>query len=183
MTIGGAVLCGGRGTRFGDPHKALRRLPDNTCAAARALAALAGAGCTPLLISANDPAPYATFGLPVIPDRRPGCGPLGGITAALAQHAPLCLLAGDMFRFNATCVRRLLDAFDGRLCVAWGQQMEPLCVVAGPAILPEALAALDRGECSVYRLWQRLHAVAVHFDDATIFADLDTPEDLQRAVL
>lgn len=181
MGIGGAIICGGRGTRMGDPHKAMRALPDGTCAAARVRAALRGAGCDPLLVSANDPAPYVPLGLPVVADVRSGCGPLGGIAAVLAVHAPLCLVAGDMPRFDAGCVQQLLAAFDGRLCVAWDVRMQPLCAVAAATILPEVLAALERGEHGVHRLWERLGAVPVRFADPAVFADLDTPEDLARS--
>lgn len=180
MGIGGAIICGGRGTRMGDPRKALRRLADGSCAGGRVRAALHDAGCDPLLVSADDAAAYAPLGLPVVADARPGCGPLGGIAAVLAVHAPLCLVAGDMPRFDAGCVRRLIAGFDGRLCVAWGARMQPLCAVAGVGVLPEAMAALERGEHGVYRLWERLGAVPVRFDDEAVFADLDTPEDLAR---
>lgn len=181
MHLAGAIIAGGRGTRLGDPHKSLRRLPDGSCAASRLIAALGAAGCSPLLVSANQPEPWAALGLQVVADRRDGCGPLGGIEAVLQVHAPVCLLAGDMTAFTAADVRRLIGGFDGRLCVAWGPGgMQPLAAVVGSGILAEVSAALDRGEHGVYRLWERLRALPVRFDDDAVFADLDTPDDLAR---
>ena len=180
MQIAGAIIAGGRGTRMGDPHKALRRLPDGTSAGMRVRDALRAAGCDPLLVSANDPVPWTALGLPVVADRRADCGPLAGIEAVLLAQAPVCLIAGDMPAFDVDCVRRLLAGFDGRLCVAWGERMQPLCAVIGGAILPEVTAALERGEHGVYRLWERLRALPVRFADEAVFADLDTPDDLAR---
>jgi molybdopterin-guanine dinucleotide biosynthesis protein A len=180
MGMAGGIICGGRGSRLGDPHKAMRRLGDGSCAAARIATALRTAGCDPLLISANDPAPYAPLGLPVLADARAGCGPLGGIAALLTAHAPLCLVAGDMPCFDAACVRRLIAAFDGRLCVAWGSRMQPLCAVVGADVRGAVLEALAGDRHGVHRLWEDLGAVPVAFADEGVFADLDTPDDLRR---
>jgi len=47
-----------------------------------------------LFIVADDASPYLDLGLPVIPDRHHGCGPAGGIHAALCHAAhPLVLCA------------------------------------------------------------------------------------------
>ncbi len=182
MRIAGAIIAGGRGSRMGTPHKALLALPDGSTPVARLIAALGGAGCAPLLIAANDAEPYVAFGLPVVADRRTGCGPLAGIEAALlaTDTEAVCVVPGDQPLFDQTAVERLIADWDGRLAVAHSERMQPLCAVIGRALALEVSAALDRGEHAVYRLWDRLGAAAVRFTDDRVFVDLDVPEDLAR---
>lgn len=182
MQLAGAIIAGGRGSRMGSPHKAAIRLGDGRTSSERLAAALHGAGCAPVVIVANEAHPYLGMGLCVVPDRRPGLGPLAGIEAALLALAPMpvCVVAGDMPKLGAKDIRRLLHAWDGRLAVAWTDRMQPLCAVVASNLVSEVSAALDRGEHGVYRLWERLGAVPVRFADAESFTDLDTPEDLAR---
>lgn len=166
---------------MGNPHKAAIRLRDGSTPAQRLDIALRAAGCSPVVVVANDPAPYA--GLRVIPDLRPGLGPLAGIEAALLALAPaaVCLVAGDMPALDATHLRQLIAAWDGRLAVAWTERMQPLCAVVASGLASEVSMALDRGEHGVQRLWQRLDARPVCFASTLPFRDLDTPEDLLGA--
>lgn len=167
---------------MGSPHKAAIRLGDGSTPSERLATALHGAGCAPVVIVSNDSSPYFGMGLCVVADRRTGLGPLAGIEAALMALAPLpvCVVAGDMPKLGAEDLRRLLNAWDGRLAVAWTDRMQPLCAVVAADLVGEVSAALDRGEHGVYRLWERLGAVPVRFADAETFTDLDTPEDLAR---
>jgi molybdopterin-guanine dinucleotide biosynthesis protein A len=167
---------------MGSPHKAAIRLGDGSTSSDRLAAALHGAGCAPVVIVANEASPYVGMGLCVVADRRTGLGPLAGIEAALMALAPLpvCVVAGDMPKLGAEDLRRLVNAWDGRLAVAWTDRMQPLCAVVAADLVGEVSAALDRGEHGVYRLWERLGAVPVRFADAEAFTDLDTPEDLAR---
>lgn len=178
MLIAGAIIAGGRGSRMGNPHKAAIRLRDGTTSAQRLAAALGGAGCAPVVVVANDATPYA--GMRVIPDLRPGLGPLAGIEAAMLALAPaaVCLVAGDMPCLVSADIQRLVSAWDGRLAVAWTDRMQPLCAVVASDLTSEISAALDHGALGVHRLWQRLGAAQVQFTDSAAFRDLDTPEDL-----
>lgn len=85
------VLAGGRATRMGGADKALLPFAGTTLLD-HVLGRVAGQGA-PLLLSANgDPARFARFGLPVLPDPVGNWpGPLAGILAGLewlATHAP-----------------------------------------------------------------------------------------------
>jgi molybdopterin-guanine dinucleotide biosynthesis protein A len=94
--VAAAIIAGGEARRLGGRVKALLTI-DGQTVLERQLAVLAPR-CAAIAISANDPAPFQERGLPVIPDRRPGLGPLAGIAAALAWcPAPyLLIVAGDM---------------------------------------------------------------------------------------
>ncbi|MEM9562193.1 MAG: molybdenum cofactor guanylyltransferase [Actinomycetota bacterium] len=76
----GAVLCGGRSTRFGS-DKALAPFGSSTVGD-RVVAALRGAGVDP--VAAIGGTAGDRLGLPTIADRRPGEGPLAGLATALA---------------------------------------------------------------------------------------------------
>ncbi len=97
----GLILAGGRGTRMGGgTPKPLRLLSDRPLIA-HVADRLRGV-VDPLLLNANDAAAYEAFGLPVVPDLRPGFqGPLAGIETGLAYLAHnggpdrLLTLAGD----------------------------------------------------------------------------------------
>lgn len=60
-----------------------------------------------ILIVANDPEPYRRFDLPIVADEIPGCGPLGGLHAALraTRSEQLFLCACDMPALSAAAVR------------------------------------------------------------------------------
>src|ERR1700723_2305498 len=87
----GLVLAGGLARRMGGGDKALISIGGVTILD-RVLARLRPA-CAGIVLNANgDPARFARFGLPVIPDSVPDfAGPLAGILAGLdwaARHVP-----------------------------------------------------------------------------------------------
>ena len=60
----------------------------------------------------GDPRKYGHLGYPVLPDRRPGAGPLGGIESALSYTTAdwNLVLACDMPAISAEFLRGLLEA-------------------------------------------------------------------------
>ncbi len=80
--VTGVILCGGQAVRMGGTEKGLLPLA-GTPMFAHVRARLAPQ-VGPVVLSANrEAASYACFGDPVVPDRVPGLGPLGGLDAAL----------------------------------------------------------------------------------------------------
>ncbi|HUB11630.1 MAG TPA: NTP transferase domain-containing protein, partial [Acetobacteraceae bacterium] len=79
MRIAGVILAGGRATRLGGGDKPLMQVGDAPMLA-RIVAALRGEASV-LAINANgDPARFAAFNLPVLPDGAfAGEGPLAGV--------------------------------------------------------------------------------------------------------
>src|SRR5690606_29284970 len=105
----GAILAGGRNVRYGAP-KALAmvdgaRIIDRVMRALRAV--------TPdLILIANDADVYASVGLPMRPDARPGLGALGGIYTALlwareAGRPGILAVACDMPFLDTRLLARL----------------------------------------------------------------------------
>jgi molybdenum cofactor guanylyltransferase len=149
--LAAAILAGGAATRLGGRTKPLivvdgRTILDRQLAALRALdPALEIALC------ANDPAPFAHLGLPVLADRAVGLGPLAGIAAALrwSQRRHLLVLAGDMPWVTPAALECLLaycdDSADAVVPVVGGR-LEPLFAVYGPACAPVIEERLARGQ-------------------------------------
>ena len=185
--LAGAILAGGLATRYGGAVKGDLDAGGGRTILQRLLAELAAAGIDEVIVSANDPARYASLGRPVVADLRPGLGPLGGIEAVLAHHAgrfnATVLLPCDLPGITAAQIGELAAAFRGgqsRIVVAeTGDSFRhPLCSVVHNGLLPDISAALDAGELSVGRLWHKLGAAAVRFDDQTPFFNVNTPQDL-----
>ena len=92
----GIVLAGGRATRLGGGDKGLRTIGGRPIL--DHVVAAMSAQCHPLIINANgDPARFARFGLPIVPDDLADHpGPLAGLLAGLdwvARHQPDALFA------------------------------------------------------------------------------------------
>lgn len=97
--IFGAVLCGGASSRMGEP-KALVELGGRPLAS-RAAASLAAAGAEEVVLVGGDPAWADALDLPLVADRWPGEGPLGGLATAVidgggasAQRDDIVVVAG-----------------------------------------------------------------------------------------
>lgn len=87
--IAGVVLAGGRASRMGGGDKALLPLAGRPMLA-HVVARLAPQVAALALSANSDPARFAAFGLPVLPDPMPGQpGPLAGILAGLDWAAGL----------------------------------------------------------------------------------------------
>lgn len=95
------------------------------------------------------------LGAPEIADARPGCGPLGGLHAALmhAGGAPVFVLACDLPAVGRELVAHLIGAATGRggHTLPWsvlprqGDRRQPLCGVYSASSLRVVRERLDRG--------------------------------------
>lgn len=187
----GAILAGGRSSRFGGAPKGLARV-GGARLVDRAAAAL-GSVCDDLVLVAH--APDAAAWLPgarVVADVRPGLGALGGVHAALAHAgAAVIVVAWDMPFVPASLLAELRDV--GRrgadAVVPVGDDgPEPLCAFYGPRCLAAAGALLDRGERraralaeSVDTVWLAADRLARHGDPAVTMLSVNAPADLARA--
>jgi molybdopterin-guanine dinucleotide biosynthesis protein A len=186
-TIRGAILAGGRATRYGGAPKGLLEAAPGISIVERLVSELASAGVDDVLIVTNSLRDYRRLGLPLIPDIRPGLGPLAGIEAALAHYSDTCeavlFLPCDLPAITARELRCLMDAFAASaapvaVAVAEPFLWQPLCAVVHNALRETVSRALDEGRRSVRELWQEVGAIPVYFPDAAPFLNVNTAEDM-----
>ncbi len=191
----GVILAGGRATRMGGGDKGLLPLAGGRILD-HVIAGLAPQ-CAPMAINANgDPARFADFALPVLPDPLPDHpGPLAGVLAALDWAAGL---GADAVITVAADTPFLPPDLAARLAAAAGP--EGLAIAASPdatgqvrahptfglwptALRHDLLGALERGTRKVMA-WVEGHRAgravwpSRPFDP---FFNINTPEDLAEA--
>ncbi len=191
------ILAGGQARRMGGGDKCLLDLGGQTvlgCVLER-LRPQAG----PVALNANgDPARFAPFGLPVLPDSVPGfAGPLAGVLAGLDWAAErgaerIVSVAADTPFFPADLVARLLAAADGsgaRVVLAAtdeaerGPRRHPTFGLWPVALREDLRRALDGGLRKVVQWTDRHGAASAVFASggADPFFNVNTAADLETA--
>jgi molybdopterin-guanine dinucleotide biosynthesis protein A len=127
-------------------------------------------------------------------DVRRGCGPMGGLHAALAQTEAeaVLLLACDMPNLPPDLLGALAAHAartpDADICAPRiAGEPQPLCAVYRRRCLPQVVAALDTAEYALHHLLGRARthwlseADLAPFDPTgQAFVNLNTPDDLAR---
>lgn len=192
MRIIAVLLAGGQGTRMGGGDKPLRMLGGRTLLD-HAIARIAPQVDTMVLNANGDPARFAAWGLPVIPDPIEGFpGPLAGILAGLRWAAARG--ASDVLSVP-TDTPFLPPDLAIRLAEARAEAGVPLaCAASGgwthpviglwPVHLADALEADLRAGMRKIDRWTAQHGIA-HADFPTAprdpFLNVNTPEELAAA--
>ncbi|GJD54255.1 molybdenum cofactor guanylyltransferase MobA [Methylobacterium dankookense] len=189
----GLILAGGQARRMGGGDKPLLRLAGRTLLD-RVVERLAPQCAAGLALSANgDPARFAGFPGPVLPDPVPGQpGPLAGILAGLEQAAAAGIgsvvsVSGDAPFLPDDLVARLAaarDAAGGALALAASGERQHFTIALWPSALAGALRAyLDRGERRVggFVLARSPALAAWPTEPVDPFLNVNTPEDLAAA--
>ena len=185
------ILAGGRSRRMGTDkaflsyhNEPLIRSPIRTCQSVTTDVRIIG-----------DPARYACFGLPVIPDSGESLGPLSGIHTAL-QHSLAhfgCVIACDMPLMPPAFFRLMLLKLPGPDAVVMrfnDGAVEPLCGIYSLTCLPVTEQNLVSGKLKItdllsqiqveYITEEELHAQGM---SRKIFTNVNTPDDLKRLEL
>lgn len=184
------ILAGGLARRMGGGDKPLHpfgpaTLLDHVIARLRPQA-------TPLLLSANgDPARFARFRLPVLPDPLPGHpGPLAGILAGLewaAAHGhPLVLSApGDTPFLPPDLVPRLAAASAPIACARSAGRLHPTVALWPTTLAAPLRTALAAGDNRVAAFAAAHGLAAVDWPASPLdpFLNVNTPADLEAAHL
>ncbi len=183
------VLAGGKSTRMGRDKATLplagRTLLETALAVARAV--------TKDVFILGSPELYGAFGK-VIADVFPGCGPLGGIHAAL-EHSQTDLnliLAVDTPFLSARLLAYLVERAHQSQAVVTAPEInsypQPLCAVYRRDFLPVAEQALRAGNYKIVPLFPESRTLAIAEAElarfaftAEMFENLNTPEDLEHA--
>jgi molybdenum cofactor guanylyltransferase len=185
------VLAGGKSTRMGTDKAFVvlqgRKLLERALQLARSV--------TNRVSIVGDPAKFAGFG-PVVQDIFPGCGPLGGIHAALrgSETDLNLILAVDVPFVSASLlrylVRRAVESPTALITVPrTGRQWQPLCAIYRRKFQDPAEQSLRAGRYRIDALFdkKRTHVItgeellAAGFS-ADLFTNVNTPQDLAAAV-
>lgn len=136
-----------------------------------------------VLIGANEPAKYAFLGLPIVPDRARGQGPLMGILSCVARAAHECcfVTACDIPELEPRFVLEMVAQAAGADVVmprlADGRA-EPLLAVYRKTIVPVAEDLLRAGPQRVTALLQGVRVRYVPFGPPDWYRNLNVPEDM-----
>jgi molybdopterin-guanine dinucleotide biosynthesis protein A len=188
MRIFGVILAGGSGRRMGGADKSALTL-GGVPLIARAIDRLE-AQVERLAISANgEPARFARYRLPILPDDAPQ-GPLSGILAALdwaaAEDATAVVsVAVDTPFFPGDLVPRLILAGEstetGLALAESAGRVHPTFGLWPVGLRHDLRDTLTRGEARVTDFARRHGAAHAAFEDPRAFLNINTPEDLARA--
>ena len=185
------ILAGGRAERLGGAEKPLILLGGQTILE-RILAALADDVAAVALSANGDPARFARFGLPVLPDGPfAGEGPLAGLLAGLDWAAALGAAAlltvpGDTPFLPAHLAPRLAPA--PAVAASFGRlhHLVALWPVAARAALAARLAAPGPRAVAAFAATLAPRVVEFHVEPAGSprdpFLNINTPADLARAI-
>ena len=155
--------------------------------------------CVQVILNANgDPARFAGFGLPVIPDDIPDfAGPLAGVLAGLdwaATHRPdlawMVSVPGDCPFLPSDLVEKLhtARAAEGTplACAKSGEWRHPVAGLWPVALRSDLRRALVDEDLHKIEVWTRRHGIAIaEWPDRPVdpFFNVNTPEDRARAEL
>ena len=177
------MLAGGKSSRMGR-DKALLPFRGGALAGYAAATVAAAAGSVILI---GDPQKYGHLGYTVLPDRKPGAGPVGGIESALSYTAADWNLvrACDMPGISAEFLRGLMDAAERAGADALAPtgpcgRLEPLCAVYHRRCRETLGRALEAGVRKVTDAPAGLEVARLAVDDAACFENLNTPEEWAR---
>jgi len=190
MRVTGVIQAGGRSTRMGGEPKALLELGGKRIVE-RVVDAL-GAVLADLLVVTTTPELYAFLHLPMVGDRYPEGGSLGGIfTGVAAATGDAAFTVACDMPFIHPDVVRLVLARAGEADVVVprvGDQHETMHALYAKACLAPMEARLRAGRLKIVGFFPDVRvleidtaAVARHRAPEIAFMNVNTPEELARA--
>ena len=182
--IRSVILCGGESRRMGR-DKALLPLQGRPMAALLA-GRLEVLG--PVALSVQDADDYPDLPWPKLADEAKGCGPLGGLCAALrwAEDDPVFVCACDLPLVQAETALSLAAALtpeaDAVVPCGLDDRLQPLCAIYRGRCLNAARRQLAAGRLRVTELLAQLRVVAFPADclpgGARSLTNINTPEEV-----
>lgn len=185
--VAGIVLAGGQSRRMGGGDKGLLDLGGRPLIGH----VIARLGCARAISANGDPARYAGFGLPVLPDSVAGWpGPLAGVLAGMDWAAAqgigrIVTAAADTPFFPRDLAERLAEAAAPVALAACEGQEHPAFAAWDVDLREDLRAALAAGTRRM-RDWMDRHGAArvqfpVGSKGADPFFNVNTPADLETA--
>ncbi len=189
MNLSGAVLAGGRSSRFG-ADKALASWRGKTLLE-HALAGLQG--CEERFVVGGDAARYGFAGVAVHPDPEPHRGSLSGLALALqvAAQPRVAATACDMPRLSGAYWSFLagLEPADAVIPENASGRLEPLAAIYAVTCLAPVRVALEADQLRMTGWLERVTVRVVAWSDvesrfgSDAFRNVNTRADLERARL
>lgn len=193
--VTGLILAGGRGSRMGHVDKGLQRFRNSTMVA-HVLRRLVPQ-VKRVVINANQNLDaYCVFGTPVWPDDIQGFeGPLAGLETGLRRCTTdfLVTVPCDSPFFPTDLVARLhIALMEGHADLALAVtdevsddgtvriQPQPVFALMKTELLPVLSAYLELGGRRMDGWYKDIKVIAVRFDDASAFRNINTLGDLQK---
>ena len=185
--IAGILLAGGQSRRMGGGDKGLLDLGGQPLIAH----VIARLGCARAISANGDPARYAQFGLPVLPDSVAGWpGPLAGVLAGMDWAATqgiarIVTAAADTPFFPRDLAVRLAEAAAPLALAACKGDEHPAFAAWDVGLREDLRAALAAGTRRMRDWMDARGAVRVRFavgpEGADPFFNINTPADLETA--
>lgn len=180
MRYGVVILAGGKSFRMGTPKHQLQT------GGVRFLDRLAQefGGFSELMVSVDDASRHPEIPYPMVSDKKAGCGPMGGLHAALAccVSDALVTVPCDVPYFSKTIADRLCenltDQADAAIAVTMDLRKHPLCGVYKKSCLEVLETCLEQGN---YRMMDALAKLRVTYYqagcDSWHLSNVNTPEE------
>lgn len=179
--ITGVVMAGGKSSRMGS-DKGLVEF-DGKPLVQYAIDSLKSV-CDNVLISTRNPA-YSQFGLPLIADEIPDCGPIGGIYSALKASTTdqILVLACDMPFVTSETLLKLLAQNNCFECIVprVAGKLEPLCSIYLKSLLCVIERNIRNGNFALNQLIMESNYCLIDFDEIVAdFKNFNTLDDIKR---
>ena len=160
----GYILTGGKSSRFGGGDKALALLGDQTLI--ERSANLIGSQCTNITLVASSANQYSGLPFPVISDRTPHLGPIGGIDAALSHAGSDCwvfICPCDLSYVGKTWLENLIENATPQsdAVVFQGEQFEPLFTLYHSRIHPLVEEHIRDKRLAPHHLFPKIKSVVL----------------------
>lgn len=180
--IAGIVLAGGQSRRMGGGDKGLLDLGGHPVIAH----VIERLGCARAISANGDPARFARFGLPVLPDSVPDWpGPLAGVLAgmdwAAGQGIARILTAAADTPFFPRDLGTRLAAAKAPVVMATGGGDHPAFAMWDVALRDDLRAALHSGTRRMRNWMDARGALRVEIPGEDPFFNINTPADLDAA--
>ena len=153
-------------------------------------AALSVAGCSSIIAYGGNPDELAPLGIPVLPDRYPGSGPLGGVLGVLelfGAHEPrpdgVFVVACDLPALTGADLDALVKGAGDQprvdVVVARTSSIEPTCAIWRLSAIERIRRCFDDGDRALHAMIERLDSHEVDTEPAAL-RNINTPEELGR---
>jgi molybdopterin-guanine dinucleotide biosynthesis protein A len=188
VEVVGCILAGGKSSRMGSDKCFL--VFDGLSLIERAVNLLRAVFST-VVVSSDKQKELAFLNIPIVPDIRKDCGPLGGIHAAFVHTgaARLFVLACDMPFVSADLIRHIVaHASAGATVPTMNGRVQPLCGLYERNCLPAIERALEEERFTVRNIVDELNPTFVtltpelSFFSPDLLDNLNAPHDVERAL-